>query len=373
MGSHEGVSIVSRRRAFLATIGGAVFYSEATLAQNSFIPGAAEGAVMINANEFPLGPCPEALEAVRATAANGGRYLFGEAFQLAAAAAASENVPSSHCAAFAGSSDPLHRVVLAYCGKGLPLVTGNPGYESPEGAAAFLGVPIHRVALRAHDYAHDIPAMLAAAAANPALFYVTSPNNPTGTLTPLAEIERLVKEMAEGSCAMIDEAYLHFAGAPSAIKLIDSAKDVIVLRTFSKIYGMAGLRAGLAFGRPEVLGRIRPYGVGFVPSTGMAGARISLGVKGLVEQRREFVRKTRESLCEWFKSKGIGFIPSVSNKVLFDAGRPGRELAAALARERVYVGRSWPSLPNHVRVSIGTPQEIETFKLALEKVMRPAA
>lgn len=373
MGSHEGVSIVSRRRAFLAAIGGAVFFNEATLAQNSFIPGASGGGVMINANEFPLGPCPEALEAVKATAANGGRYLFGEAFQLSETAAASENVPASHCAAFAGSSDPLHRVVLAYCGKGLPLVTGNPGYESPEGAAAFLGVPIHRVALRKDDYAHDVPSMLAAAAGKPALFYITSPNNPTGTLTPLAEIERLVREMAAGSCALIDEAYIHFAGAPSAIRLIDSAKDVIVLRTFSKIYGMAGLRAGLTFGRPEVLGRVRPYGVGFVPTTGMVGARISLGVKGLVEQRREYVRKTRESLSEWFRSNGIGFIPSVSNKVLFDAGRPGREVAAALARDGVYVGRSWPSMPNHVRVSIGTPQEMEAFKSALMKVARQAA
>ncbi len=369
MGSHESVSIVSRRRAFLTVIGGAAFFNEATLAQNSYIPGAAEGAVMINANEFPLGPCSEALEAVKATAANGGRYLFGEAFKLSESAAASENVPASHCAAFAGSSDPLHRVVLAYCGKGLPLVTGNPGYESPEGAAAFLGVPIHRVALRKDDYAHDVPAMLAAAAGKPALFYITTPNNPTGTLTPLAYLERLVKEMAPGSCAMIDEAYIHFAGAASAIGLIDSSKDVIVLRTFSKIYGMAGLRAGLAFGRPETLNRIRPYGTGFVPTTGMVGARVSLGVKGLVEQRREYVRKTRESLCAWLKSKGIGFIPSVSNKVLFDAGRPGREVAAALAREGVYVGRSWPSMPNHVRVTVGTPEEMAAFQKALTKVL----
>ncbi|HNY40135.1 MAG TPA: aminotransferase class I/II-fold pyridoxal phosphate-dependent enzyme [Bryobacteraceae bacterium] len=367
MGLHEGVSIVSRRRAFLAAIGAAPFLNEFALAQNSFIPGAAEGAVMINANEFPLGPCAEALAAVRETAANGGRYLFGEAFRLSEAAASSENVPASHCAAFAGSSDPLHRVVLAWCGKGLPLVTASPGYESPEGAAAFLNVPIYRVALRKDDYSHDIPAMLAAAAGKPALFYITTPNNPTGTLTPLAEIDRLVKEMAPGSCALIDEAYIHFSGAPAAISLIDGPKDVIVLRTFSKVYGMAGLRAGLAFARPEVLGRIRPYGVGFVPTTGMVGARVSLGVKGLVEQRREYVRKTRDSLCEWFREKGIGFIPSVSNKILFDAGRPGRELSAALARERVYVGRSWPSIPNHVRVTIGTPEEMAVFKTAMVK------
>lgn len=367
MGNEQRVSMV-RRRGFLAAIGGAAFFNEATLAQNSFIQGAAEGGVMINANEFPLGPCAEALEAVKATAANGGRYLFGEAFKLGEAGAAAERVEASHCAAFAGSSDPLHRVVLAYCGKGMPLVTGNPGYESPEGAAAFLGVPIHRVPLRQSDYAHDVPAMLAAAAGKPALYYVTTPNNPTGTVTPLAELERLVKEMAAGSCALIDEAYIHFAGVASALKLIDGEKDVAVLRTFSKIYGMAGLRAGLVYAKPEVLGRIRPYGVGFVPTTGMVGARVSLGVRGLVEQRREYVRKIREDLCQWLDARKIGYVASVSNKVMVDAGRPGRQLAGALARERVYVGRSWPSMPNHVRVTIGTPEEMAAFKRAMEKV-----
>ncbi len=369
MGSHQGVSIISRRRALLAAIGGASFFNEFALAQNSYLPDAVEGAVMINANEFPLGPCAEALDAVRETAAKGGRYMFGESSRLAQAAAASERVPEDHCAAFAGSSDPLHRVVLAYCGKGLPLVTASPGYESPEGAAAFLGVPIHAVPLRQDGYAHDIDAMLRAAAGKPALFYVTSPNNPTGTLTPRVDIERLVKEMPPGSAVMIDEAYLHFSGAPSAIGLIDQPKDVIVLRTFSKIYGMAGLRAGLAFARPAVLARIRPYGVGFVPSTGMVGARVSLGVKGLVEQRREYVRKTRESLFAWLSEKRVPFIPSVSNKFLFDAGRPGRQVAAALAAERVYVGRSWPAMPNHVRVTIGTPEEMAIFKTALAKVL----
>ncbi len=369
MGSHEGVSIISRRRAFFAAIGGASFFNEFALAQNSYLPDAVEGAVMINANEFPLGPCAEALDAVRETAAKGGRYMFGESFRLAQAGAASEGVPADHCAAFAGSSDPLHRVVLAYCGKGLPLVTASPGYESPEGAARFLGVPIHAVPLRKDDFAHDIDAMLRAAVGKPALFYVTTPNNPTGTLTPRAEIERLVTEMPQGSAVLIDEAYIHFAGAPSAISLIDSPKDVIVLRTFSKIYGMAGLRAGLAFARPAGLARIRPYGVGFVPSTGMVGARVSLSVKGLVEQRRAYVSKIRESLFTWLTEKRVPFIPSVSNKFLFDAGRTGRQVTAALAAERVYVGRSWPALPNHVRVTIGTPDEMAIFKTALAKVL----
>jgi histidinol-phosphate/aromatic aminotransferase/cobyric acid decarboxylase-like protein len=92
-------------------------------------------------------------------------------------------------------------------------------------------------------------------------------------------------------------------------------------------------------------------------------------VKGLVEERRAYVRKTREEVCAWFSGRRIGFIPSVSNKVLFDAGGSGRELAAALARERVYVGRSWPSMPNHVRVTIGTPDEMSVFKSALTKVL----
>jgi histidinol-phosphate aminotransferase len=368
MGSHESVPMTLRRRGFLAAAAGFPFHNELALAQLSYVGGATLGGVMINANEFPLGPCSEAKAAMREMIEQGGRYFFGESLKLAEALARVEGMPPDSVAAFAGSSDPLHRTVLAVCGKGASFVTADPGYEAGERAAEWLGVPVHRVPIR-KDYAHDTEAMLQAAAGKSALFYICNPNNPTGTVTPKAEIESLVEKMPGGSVALIDEAYIHFAGIDSSKDLVLKGKDVVVLRTFSKIFGMAGLRAGAAMAKPALLSRIRPYGTGYVPTTGMVGARVSLGVKGLVEDRRHYVSQTRESVFEWLERKHFAYVPSRSNKFMIDVKRPAREVIAALASDRVYVGRVWPSWPTHIRVTIGTPEEMEKFKTAFAKAM----
>lgn len=367
MGPNEPLS----RRGFarLAALAGALpVLTERALAQLSYPGEAPPDAVLLNANENPLGPCAEALEAMREALFRGGRYQFGETLRLARTAARLEGVPESHVQSFAGSSDPLHRVVLAFCGPGRAFVTADPGYEAGERAAAFAAAPVRRVPLT-RDYAHDIEAMLRAAGKEAGVFYICNPNNPTGTLTPPGAIDHLVRNMPAGSVALIDEAYIHFCEAPSSMDLVREGKDVVLLRTFSKIYGMAGLRAGLAFARPDLLDRIRPYGTGFLPVTGMAGAIASLEARGVVAERREFFRRTRENLFAWLREKGIDFVPSVSNKVMIRTPRPGREIAAAMAARKVIIGRSWPSWPNHVRVTIGTPEEMEKFKAAFAEVL----
>jgi histidinol-phosphate aminotransferase len=146
-------------------------------------------------------------------------------------------------------------------------------------------------------------------------------------------------------------------------------KDLIVLRTFSKLYGMAGLRAGAAIGRPDLLAKLRSYGAGALPLTGMVGATASLKVKTLVPERRKIVRDIREDLFSWMDSRRVSFIPSESNKFMVDVKRPGQEVVKAMAAEKVYIGRVWPSLPRHVRVSIGTKEEMEKVKTAFLKVM----
>lgn len=369
MGPHERLS----RRGFarIAALAGALpvpVLTERALAQLSYPGETPPDAVLLNANENPLGPCAEALEAMSAALRRGGRYQFGETLRLARTAARLEGVPETHVQSFAGSSDPLHRVVLAFCGPGRAFITADPGYEAGERAAAFVKAPVHRVPLTA-DHAHDVEGMLRAAAGGAGVFYVCNPNNPTGTLTPRDAIEHLVREKPPGSVVLIDEAYIHYCGAPSCIDLVREGRDVVVLRTFSKIYGMAGLRAGLAFARPDLLDRIRPYGTGFLPVTGMAGAIASLEARGVVEERREYVRKVRENLFAWLREKRIDFVPSVSNKVMIRTPRPGREFAAAMAARKVIIGRSWPSWPNHVRVTIGTPEEMEKFKAAFAEVI----
>jgi len=369
MGPNESLS----RRGFarIAALAGALpvpVLTERALAQLSYPGEAPPDAVLLNANENPLGPCVEALEAMQQALRRGGRYQFGETLRLARTAAAREDVPASHVQSFAGSSDPLHRVVLAFCGPGRAFVTADPGYEAGERAAAFVGAPVRRVPLTP-DYAHDIEGMLRAAGKEAGVFYVCNPNNPTGTLTPHAAVEHLLREKPAGSVVLVDEAYIHFCEAPSCMDLVREGKDVVLLRTFSKIYGMAGLRAGLAFARPDLLDRIRPYGTGFLPVTGMVGANASLEARGVIAERREFFRRTRENLFAWLREKGIDFVPSVSNKVMIRTPKPGREIAAAMAARKVIIGRSWPSWPNHVRVTIGTPDEMEKFKAAFAEVL----
>lgn len=343
------------------------FYNEAALAQLSNIGRIPPDAVKINANENPLGPCPEALEAIYSVARKGGRYQYEETFDFARTLAEQEGLKPNYILPFAGSSDPLHRSILAFTSATKPLVMSDPGYEAGQRAAAFIGSKVIRVPLT-KTFAHDLKAM-AAAHPSPGVIYVCNPNNPTGTITPRAEIDWLIANKPAGSLLLLDEAYIHLSEEPMGSDLAASDKDVIVLRTFSKLYGMAGLRAGAAIGRPDLLARIQSYGAGALPVTGMAGAHASLKSKSVVPERRKLVKDIREDLFSWMTGKNYKFVPSVSNKFMVDTGRPGQEVAKAMAAQKVYIGRVWPAWPTHVRVSIGTPEEMAKFKTAFAKVM----
>jgi histidinol-phosphate/aromatic aminotransferase/cobyric acid decarboxylase-like protein len=203
------------------------------------------------------------------------------------------------------------------------------------------------------------------------LIYVCNPNNPTGTVTRKEDIEAIVAHKPPGCVVLIDEAYLHFASsATSATALVAADRDVIVLRTFSKIYGMAGLRAGAALARPDLLERLRGYGgLGILPATSMAGAVASLQDKALVPDRRRVLTAIREDLFAWMDRKGYSYIPSEANMVMVQGKASGPETTEAMLRYKVAIGRSWAALPNHVRVTIGTADEMARFKSAFERVM----
>jgi histidinol-phosphate/aromatic aminotransferase/cobyric acid decarboxylase-like protein len=355
------------RFAGLLSAGAALpFSSEFALAQLSMVRGIPPGAVIINANENPLGPCPEAAEAITGMVAKGGRYLYEEAIKLEETLAAQEKVPVECVLAAAGSSLPLHHAVLAFTSPSRPLVLGDPGYEAGEWAAKVSGAPVRKIPLR-KDYSHDVRAMASDSAAG--LIYVCNPNNPTGTLTSRADLEWLVQNKPAGSIVMIDEAYLHIAGAEPCTDFVAAGKDVIILRTFSKIYGMAGLRAGAVIARRDLLSKVRSYAAGGLPITAMAGAVASLKSPTVVPERRKIIAAVRQDVFAFFDKHGFHYVPSVSNKFMVDVGRPGREIVQAMAREQVYIGRVWPAWPNHVRVTVGTAEEMSKFKTAFLKVM----
>jgi histidinol-phosphate/aromatic aminotransferase/cobyric acid decarboxylase-like protein len=153
---------------------------------------------------------------------------------------------------------------------------------------------------------------------------------------------------------------------------VQQDKDVVILRTFSKLFGMAGLRAGAAIGRPDLLKKMMPYSAGALPVTGMVGATASLKAKDLVPKRRAIIQATREDVLSWCTGKGYSFIPSVSNKFMVDVKMPAKKYIESMIAEKVLVGRAWPSMPTHVRVSIGLPEEMAKWKAAHEKVMAKA-
>src|SRR6185312_603595 len=339
------------RRSFgrLATImaAGAALpvYDEPALAQLSKIKNMPPDAVKINANENPMGPCPEAADAIYNIVKKGGRYMYEDTYELAQILASQEGVKAGYKSEetnveiFAGSSAPLHQAVLAFCSKERPFVKADPGYEAGERAAKFIGASTVNVPLKKGTWDHDVKAMLAAAP-NGGLYYICNPNNPTGTLTSKADIEWLVANKPAGSVVLVDEAYIHIS--PSAVKcsdLVAKDKDVLVLRTFSKLYGMAGLRAGAALARPDILEKMKPYSAGAMPITAMVGANASLKVKTLVPQRRKIMGDVREDTFSWLTKRNVEFIPSESNCFMINTKRSGKEFYAAMASQKVFIGR----------------------------------
>jgi histidinol-phosphate aminotransferase len=324
-------------------------------------------AVKINANEYAAGPCPEAAEAIHNVIRNSGRYLYEHTFELSVAMAQCEDLAPDYIQPFAGSSDALHRFVLACTSPSRSLVVADPGYEAGARAAQLSGARVVPVKLTA-DYAHDVKAM-AAADRKAGLIYVCNPNNPTGTLTSRADIEWLLNNKPAGSVLLVDEAYLHFSHASTCSDLVARDKDIVILRTFSKLYGMAGLRAGAAIARPDLLARIKPWAAGSLPATAMAGATASLQVKNLVAERRKAMRDLRDDTFSFLSKHNIGFIPSQSNCFMLDASRPGGDFVAAMAKENVYVGRVWTAMPNHSRITVGSAEDMARFQQALLKVL----
>jgi len=343
------------------------FFNEPAMAQLSAVRNMPPDAVRINANENPLGPCPEALDAIHKIAAKGGRYMYEETFQFQETLAEQEGVKATYIQPYAGSSAPLHQAVLAFTSPTRPFVTADPGYEAGERAAQFIGSKVIRVPLLP-SYAHDVKKM-AAASSEAGVIYVCNPNNPTGTLTPRADIEWLLANKPAGSILLLDEAYIHIAGAPMCSDLVAQDKDIVILRTFSKIYGMAGIRAGAAVGRPDLLKKLAGYSSGALPVTGMAAATASLKSKTVVPERRKIIGDVRTDVLAFLEKNNFKYVPSVSNKFMVDVKRPGGEIISALQKEKVYIGRVWPSWPTYVRVSVGTQEEMNKFKTAFLKVM----
>ena len=331
-------------------------------------PHAAD-AVMIDSNENPLGPSQSARDAMAAILPQGGRYSDNLTDDLVSTFAQMEGLKEENIRVTVGSTPPLAMSVLAFTSPQRSYVTGDPGFELGMMMSANSGARVVKVPLNA-SHAHDVKAMLAAAP-DAGLFYISNPNNPTGTLTPRADIEYLVENKPKDSIVLVDEAYIHFTQAPNCLDLVKSGKDVVGLRTFSKAYGLAGIRCGLAIARPDLLEKIMQRGAfNFMPVTAVVAALASLKDPQLVPERRRINTEVRQQTFQFLDRNGFTYIPSESNCFMVDVKRPGQQIRDAMAKENVLVGRIWPIMPTWVRVTVGTQEEMQHFQTAFAKVMR---
>jgi len=334
-------------------------------------PHAAD-AVLIDANENPLGPGQAARTAISAIIPQGGRYSDELTDNLVSVVAQSEGLNPDWIQVAAGSTPPLSLAVLAFTSPQKSYVTPDPGFEAGMRMASVAGARVVKVPLTS-SYAHDVKAMLTAAP-DAGVFYVCNPNNPTGTLTPHSDIEYLVANKPKDAIVLVDEAYIHFSEAPSVLDLVKAGKDVVLLRTFSKVYGMAGLRCGLVIARPDLLEKVlQRGGWNFMPITAVVAATASLKDPQLVPERRRINASIRQRTFAWLDRNGYAYIPSEANFFMLDTKRPGKDVRDAMAKENVMIGRTWPVMPTHVRITVGTEDEMEKFQAAYQKVVKRTA
>ncbi len=323
---------------------------------------------LLNINEFPSGPIPAAVDIMHKMAVSGNRYYMAETKQFASELASYHGLKPDALTIYGGSTEPLHFSAMAFTSPTRSYITADPSYEAGQRGALATGAKIHKIPLKA-DLSYDVKAMVAADP-NAGFFYICNPNNPTGTPVRRADIEWLLANKPAGSVVLVDEAYIHFSDAESVVDLVAKDKDLIVIRTFSKIYSMGGLRFGYAMARPDLMARLHTYGVNMMATTAVQCAKAQLLDKQLVPLRKQAIADTRNRTFEFLAKQGFTFSPSQTNCFMLDVKRPGPAVTNALAHQNVMIGRTWSIWPNHVRVSVGSPSDMARFQTAFLDVMQ---
>ncbi len=368
------------RRSFAARLGLAAAAStlgpEMAYAQRAAVKvqGLPADMVWLNSNENPLGPPAVSLAAMTEVLPSSGRYHYQEFRDIYATIAKSEDLSPAQVIAGCGSSEVLHTSVDAFTSPTRPLISVTPAYELPIELARCYGRPVVLLKLR-EDYTADVRKMAEEAEkAHGGLIYLCNPNNPTSAMTTAKDVDWLVANLPANTTLLVDEAYIHFGESPdlkSALPYVRQGKDVIVTRTFSKIYGMAGLRVGFAAAKPDIIERLAPLQINVISIVGARAVVAALNDREtIVRDRRASLARTRRDLCGWLRERGLKFIEPHANFIMIDVGRNAREFIQAMPKLGVAPGRPFPPLTNMLRVSIGTDQEMAKFREVFWKVYK---
>jgi histidinol-phosphate aminotransferase len=337
--------------------------------------GRAAAPIKISSNENPRGPSPAALEAIRdRTNFAVGRYP-DNIDALTETIAKMYGAKPENVWLGTGSGPELTAAASAFLTPSNHLVTGDPSYESPIRDAKRIGATIKSIPLD-RNLRLDLGAM-AEASPGAGLIFVCNPNNPTSTVHPastIAAFVRRVKKMTPNVGILIDEAYIDYAMDPlypTSVPLALEFPGVFVMRTFSKAYGMAGLRLGYAIGQPQTLARLNEaWGMGSVNTLTAAAGIAALNDKAHMEKERLENKRVRDFTIGAFKELGYEVADSQTNFLFVNIRRPAKEFREACAREGVLVGRDFPPLEKtHARISIGTWDEMQTAVGVFRRVL----
>ena len=335
-------------------------------------PQGIDGIIRLSSNENPYGPPPAAFDAMRQAFDRVWRYPDEAADGLIAELARLHGVGTDQVLLGNGSGEILKICAAAFTGPGRPVVMADPTFEAIGRYARAAGGEVIRVPLTS-DHRHDLVKMTEAARFA-GLVYVCNPNNPTGSVTP--DLRGFLARVPAGTAVLVDEAYHHYAegnGYESVIPRIadhPNLPNLIVARTFSKIYGMAGLRCGYAVGHPETLDRLRFHQAwDTVNIQALVAARAALGDAAHLERSRQVNRETRSWVADALAARGYRSIPSQTNFLMADLRRDVGPVIDGLRERRVEVGRRFPALPTHLRVTLGTRPQMERFLSALGEVV----
>src|SRR6266571_5259141 len=326
--------------------------------------------VRLSANENPYGPSPKAFQAITDSFGLACRYPDEHNNMLIDKLAKLNGVNHDEILLGDGSGEILKLCAETFTGpQNGKLVAADPTFEAILQQASTNGAEVVKIPLTS-TFAHDVPKMLSAAKAG--LIYVCNPNNPTASITPKDELRDFIAKSPPETMLLVDEAYFHFADSPnyeSVIPLVKDHPNLIVARTFSKIYGMAGLRCGYCVAQKQTMERMRPYQMwDSVNIMALAAASASLDDPDQVSNGQRLNSEAKMFVISELATAGYKTIPSQANFIMVDCRRPVVPLIKAMKEQNVHVGRLFPALPNHMRVTIGKKPEMETFVSAFKQV-----
>jgi len=362
------------RRSFSKLIGASAALAALqprAMAKSSSSITAGSPIVRLSSNENPYGPASAALKAMTDGFSLAWRYPDEYADMLAEELSRLHGVPVDQILLGDGSGEILKLSAASFTGKDRKLVIPNPTFEAIARHAAVAQAEVVKIDLTS-DYRHDLQKMLAAAN-GAGLIYVCNPNNPTASITPKNEIAQFLAKLSPTTVVLVDEAYHHYVESKdyeSVIPLVKQYPNLIVARTFSKIYGMAGLRCGYCVTQRGNITSMRSHQVwDSVNIMALVAALASLKDADHVNHGRSLNTEVKKNVCAELDTLGYRYIPSHANFMMIDLRREVRPVIDAMRTRGVEVGRLFPALPNFLRVTIGTGEQMKQFLTVFKEVM----